>query len=413
VGVGGGSGSEEGAFDVAIVGGGPAGTTTALALAHVAPERARRVVVLEKARYPRDKPCAGALGGRGDAVLRALGATIDVPNVAVAGISLRSPGGESRAVLPGAIGRVVRRTEFDHALALAASARGIEVRDGAAVDGVEADGGGVLLRTGAGAVRARCVVGCDGVGSLVRRSIDGDGATARGVRAQVIEVDTPPVAGDRARDLLHFDCSDHRFDGYAWDFPTRVGGEALVCRGLYRIQGERAAQTDLGELLAERLRGLGVDPAGCRNKRYAERGYDPAAVIARGPRMLVGEAAGIDGLTGEWIAQAIEYGAMAGRFLAGLLARGGGAGPLRVDGWNIVVRRSRLARDLRVRRRFLDVYRGKYRADLERFLLECPEGLAVGAAHFAGREPDWGAVGEILGLGAARAAAIAVRALLA
>jgi hypothetical protein len=60
----------------------------------------------------------------------------------------------------------------------------------------------------------------------------------------------------------------------------------------------------------------------------------------------------------------------------------------------------------------LDVYCGKHRAELERFLIECPQGLALGAAHFAGRAPDWVAVGEVLGLGAARAAAIAVRALL-
>jgi flavin-dependent dehydrogenase len=402
-----------GAFDVAIVGGGPAGTTTALALAHAALAIAPRVVLLEKARYPRDKPCAGAIGGRGDALLRGIGVVVDVPGVAVDGISLRSPSGESSAIVPGGIGRVIRRVEFDHALARAAAARGIAVRDGVAVEGVAPGAGGVLLQTGAGPVEARCVVGCDGVGSVVRRAVDGaaEGPRAGAVRAQVVEVDTPPVPGDRPRGLLHFDSSDHRYDGYAWDFPTVVGGEALVCRGVYRVQG-RGAGADLAALLADRLRAIGVDPGACKNKRYAERGFDPAAVLARGPAMVAGEAAGIDGLTGEGIAQAIEYGVLAGRFLAARLGSDSGRGALALDGWNRVVARSRLARDLRIRRRVLELYRGPRRADLERFLFDCPDGLAVGAVHFAGMPQDWATVGEVVGRGAAFAAAVAVRGLL-
>jgi flavin-dependent dehydrogenase len=338
---------------------------------------------------------------------------IDVPAVAVEGISLRSPIGEARAIVPGGIGRVIRRVEFDHALARAAAERGITVRDGVAVEGVAAGADGVVLQTGGGPVEARCVVGCDGVGSLVRREVDGAAESPRTapVRAQVVEVDTPPVPGDRHRGLLHFDSSDHSYDGYAWDFPTVVGGEALVCRGVYRIQG-RGAGADLAALLADRLRAVGVDPATCKNKRYAERGFDPAAVLARGPCMVAGEAAGIDGLTGEGIAQAIEYGVLAGRFLATRLGSESGRGLLALDAWNRVVARSRLARDLRVRRRVLELYRGPRRADLERFLFDCPDGLAVGAVHFAGMPQDWAAVGEVVGRGAAFAAAIAVRGLL-
>jgi flavin-dependent dehydrogenase len=405
----------QGAFEVAIVGGGPAGTTTALALAHAAPAIAPRVVLLEKARYPRDKPCAGALGGRGDALLRGIGVAIDVPGVVVEGISLRSPSGESRAVVSGGIGRVIRRVEFDHALAREAAARGVAVRDGVAVEGIAAEAAGVVLQTGGGPVQARCVVGCDGVGSLVRRAVEGDaaGPPTGAVRAQVIEVDTPPVPGDRPRGLLHFDSSDHRYDGYAWDFPTVVGDEALMCRGVYRLQGRRSSDTELAALLADRLRAIGVDPGTCKNKRYAERGFDPAARLARGPCMLAGEAAGIDGLTGEGIAQAIEYGVMAGGFLAERLRSKSAEGPVELDGWNRVVARSRLARDLRLRRRFLRIYRGPRRADLERFLLDCPEGLSVGAIHFAGMPQDWAAIGEVVGLGAASAAAVAVRAILA
>src|SRR3989440_10226214 len=47
-------------FDVLVVGGGPAGSTTALRLA----EAGASVLLVDKARFPRDKPCGGGLTTR-------------------------------------------------------------------------------------------------------------------------------------------------------------------------------------------------------------------------------------------------------------------------------------------------------------------------------------------------------------
>ncbi len=383
-------------IDVVIVGAGPAGSTTALSLLRRDPGMAGRVVMLERARFPREKPCAGALGERGDRLLRELGAVVDVPSAHVDGISFRCSVGEVRAS-PGRIGRVVRRVEFDHALARIAVARGADLREGVRVESVRDDGdGAAVLETSAGMLRARIVVGCDGVGSAVRRAL---GVGVGTMRAQVVEVDTEAVPGDVDRSLLHFDATDRALAGYAWDFPTLVGGRELVCRGVYRLrmEGVHDGGEDVATLLDARLRAMGIDPSRCRNKRYAERGYERASVVARGPLMLVGEAAGIDPVTGEGIAQAIEYGVLAGEFLA--------RRPSSVDAWTDALARSRLARDLRIRSRFAHLFYGPERPSVERFFTHAPDALHVGCQHFAAQGYDWLYLGEALARGAAMVAA--------
>jgi flavin-dependent dehydrogenase len=386
-------------FDVVIVGAGPAGSTTALALLHARPELEGRVLLLEKARFPREKPCAGALGARGDALLRGLGVEIYVPSAPIDGMALLGAEGEVSAA-PGAIGRVVRRIEFDQALAHTASSRGVQLRDGVRVDDVRDEGhDGVVVETTSGPLRARVVVGCDGVGSLVRKKL---GQGAGRLRAQVVEVDTETVPGDRARSLLVFDATDRSLSGYAWDFPTVVDGRPLVCRGVYRlkIDGEEEGDgVDVATKLDARLRRQGIDPSQCKNRRYAERGFEATARVAGGALMLAGEAAGIDPVTGEGIAQAIEYGVLAGPFLASSLQV---QGAVSVDGWSRVLARSRLARDLRIRARLLRLFYGPDRPEVERLLAESPDALFVGCQHFAMQPYDWLKVGEVVARGGAR-----------
>jgi flavin-dependent dehydrogenase len=366
--------------DVMIVGGGPAGLSTALFLCHADKACIGRVIVLEKETYPRDKFCAGGIGARADHLLGKIGVTVDVPSVPINGASLKLAAG-TVCVREGAIGRVVRRLEYDHALACIARNRGVVIHEGAKVTGVVIEPDQVIVESTAGTFRAAVLVGADGVGSFVRRAI---GLPAGRLRAQVVELDTDEVEGDPARDLLHFDASDRGLTGYAWDFPTVVDGQSLVCRGIYHLRMEGSAtdnDLDIRAMLAERLAARGLDLERYRLKRYAERGFELHEPYAAPRVMLVGEAAGIDALTGEGIAQAIAYGAFAGPYLADKL----GNGDVTFGDFANRLTRSQVGIELGVRTRILPWFFGKNRASIERFLLAAPDFTTLGLKHFAGR----------------------------
>jgi len=161
--------------DVAVVGAGPVGSATAIALA----QDGMRVALLEKADRPRDKPCGEGLMPEGVACLRKLG--IDLPPALfppLRGVRYRLPGaGATLGLFRSAEGQPeygagVRRTRLAGVLDAAVAEQGlVERRSPVRVLSVIQDVEGVTAQTSEGSLRARWLIAADGLGSPTRRAL--------------------------------------------------------------------------------------------------------------------------------------------------------------------------------------------------------------------------------------------------
>ena len=157
-------------FDIAVVGGGPAGAWTACLLA----ARGARVAIVDGS-HPREKPCGGGLSARALILLRPLGPSRPIPGVTIGhgnfsdgradvDIELTPAGTSTPALL------VASRRDLDLTLLEAARAAGAELVAERAL-GIERRDGGWTIRTAGGAVECGRLVGADGANSLVRRTV--------------------------------------------------------------------------------------------------------------------------------------------------------------------------------------------------------------------------------------------------
>ena len=108
---------------IAIVGGGPAGSTLALSLVRERNVDPSDIVIVEKVHHPREKPCAGAISNFGVAALAEMNVPLEVAHAPMGGVRVLR--GEEIGALRMPLGVVVRRNEFDASLFRRAEADGV------------------------------------------------------------------------------------------------------------------------------------------------------------------------------------------------------------------------------------------------------------------------------------------------
>lgn len=331
--------SDPSRYDAIVVGAGPAGAAAAITLAR----GGARVALLDRERFPRDKPCGDLLGRAAVAQCRILGVDLAALDAfTVRGVGLRTPGGSQlhgialRGARAGEEACTLPRYRFDAALVALAVDAGAEflqlqatgvARDGGRVAGVRVRRDGV---EGPGP-SAPLVIAADGWGSAIARELLGESdarPAQRGVAARCYVEGVRHLHG-RMRFLVERDL----LPGCVWIFPlggdrANVGLGTIVPPAPPRVDGTPARP-------AQRLAALLADPRsaawslleGARQAGPIETwplaiGWRRAPLAFDGV-LLAGDAAAlVSPMSGSGIAAALHSGRLAGACGLLALARG-------------------------------------------------------------------------------------------
>ena len=154
--------------EVVVVGAGPAGSTAARELA----ARGRDVLLLDRARFPRDKPCGGGVTIRCAQLLPFDIAPVVEHVVTGAEVRLGHLGKRLRRDYDGVLTYMTQRRRLDSFLVEHAQQAGTEFRDGVQVRRVLKLGDGTFeVDAGGERIVTRALVGADGANGVVANSL--------------------------------------------------------------------------------------------------------------------------------------------------------------------------------------------------------------------------------------------------
>ncbi|MFL5563139.1 MAG: NAD(P)/FAD-dependent oxidoreductase [Gemmatimonadaceae bacterium] len=306
--------------DVLVVGGGPAGLVAARETCAADPSL--EVLVLERDR------AVGAPVRCGEGVgMKGVGEFLDPTGAnwisrRITRVIFWAPDGTEVRVAEGDVGYILDRTRFEPALAADAGREGAEIRTGTEVVGIARDGSGWVARTrgprGEGIVRARFIIGADGVESMIGRWAGLDTRVPSRDMESCAQYVVSGIDFDPDAIYLHFG-DKIAPGGYAWVFPKGVG-VANVGLGMVALKSDgRPAREWLHAYLDQYF------PTGTRT------GYTVGGVIVHTTvkrtvadgLILCGDAAHmINPLSGGGIVTGMKAGRLAGRTAASALAAG-------------------------------------------------------------------------------------------
>jgi geranylgeranyl reductase family protein len=304
--------------DVIIVGGGPAGSTAARTLAL----GGAKVLVVDRAGFPRNKPCGGGLTTRALKRFPHLGSALErISTHTIRRIHMEAPGGESVTVetdRPTII--LVRRIEFDHVLLGLAREAGADAMERVEITRAAEEKTGVRLESRDGRVfAAPIVVAADGAYSTVARRLGlNPGWPPDRVAIDMMEETPAERLRATSPDTLWVRFALEPGHGYGYVFPkagyVNVGAGYLVS-SFRKRPGEslRARHAAFVDGLRERglLQGH-ANPAGFTAYQIPMGG--PLSTTARGRVYVAGDAGGfVNGFSAEGIFFAMVTGDLAGQ----------------------------------------------------------------------------------------------------
>ncbi|MEQ9364452.1 MAG: NAD(P)/FAD-dependent oxidoreductase, partial [Leptospirales bacterium] len=310
-------------YDVLLIGGGPGGSTAATHLA----KAGKRVLVLDHAKFPRVKVCAGWVTPGALGLLEL--SPEDYPHTLqpFSGGSVIVDGKYHFTDFGQTASYGIIRNEFDYFLFQRAAAAGAEMRDGVRVKSVDRDEEGVSVETVDGEVfRGKLLIGAGGSGCPVSRKWGERQKNEDIILACEVEV---KIGAEKLKQLTpHYGSTElfaeHDFYGYGW-YVTK--GD-FVNIGVGRFKKATPNFNDDKRRFFEMIESLGrikgIEDQLPDFSGHSYKLYDETPRKLSGDRfMLIGDAGGFaTRWAGEGIKPAIQTGIFAARTAIDALKKG-------------------------------------------------------------------------------------------
>jgi len=299
-------------YEIIIVGAGPAGSSTAIELANLDPNLACRVLLLDKAVFPRPKLCAGGVTNNADVLLGQLGVPVELPAVPVHTSKFVFPTGVLTLTQESHF-RVLRREEFDHYLFRAAKDRGVVTHEGEGVENVIVRSEGVIVRTSKGEYKSEIIIGADGANGTVHKLLSMRRPPglmmAMEIHAPLSEIRIPGLNQNTA--IFDFTMMNRDVLGYCWVFPAIDQRSPMFSLGIMDSSVNRDKQDSLKSVFLSWLGDIVPKWHSLELRAHPALRYEPRVTSSRYRALLVGDAAGVDPLLGEGITSALALGMIA------------------------------------------------------------------------------------------------------
>jgi menaquinone-9 beta-reductase len=309
-------------YDIIIIGAGPSGCATAIELANRDQNLAPRVLLLDKAMFPRVKLCAGGVTSDANRTLNELGVHMDLPAIPVNLSKFLLPSGSLLFEKPNHF-RVVRRDQFDNFIFRTASERGVVAKDGEELRSILCTSREVIVKTSKEDYTAKVLVGADGAHSLVRQAAGLVRRDRLMVGMEVLARFDGSLRPDIDDNMAVFDVSltSRGLPGYCWIFPSLYKEYPAFSLGVMAATSRRSETVPVKAIFREWLANQGVGVHEFEPKAHPILRYEPRAASSIHRVVLTGDAAGIDPLFGEGIFSALALGRLTARCVADALMR--------------------------------------------------------------------------------------------
>jgi len=309
--------SLENNYDIMIVGGGPAGISTWLHLNKINPEVAAKTLLIEKAKYPREKLCGGGVMGLGFDVLKRLDIGLNIPSIPIHTFEYRY-GEESYYHKQHNFAQIVSRTDFDHALAKKAIERGASLHEEESFLDFSHTSNHLKVKTNKGTYTVKVLIGADGATSKVRAKME---LPVRPRFAPAIEVFHPinPQYDQEYRTntaVIDYTPMNEGLQGYIWHFPCIKDGTPWMNHGICDIHiNKNIPRPNLKNIFIRALQERNIASKPSQWSGAPVAWFEEKTPLSQPNILLVGDAAGIEPLLGSGIHLSLLYGNIAAQVL--------------------------------------------------------------------------------------------------